>query len=107
VRLSDADRERLIELLKQHAVAGRLSALELERRVGVVATAETHDDLGDALADLPPLPDAPAARFRRHGETDRPAPEWQPTPERFRDPRSGRITRVWVDSGGGRHYIAE
>jgi hypothetical protein len=106
VRLSDADRERLIELLKTHAVAGRLSVQELERRVGVVAAAETHEAAAAALADLPPLP-GPPQRTRRHGETAVPEPDWQPTTERFRDPRSGRITRVWVDSGGGRHYIVE
>jgi hypothetical protein len=107
VRLSDADRERLIELLKAHAVAGRLSVAELERRVGVVAAAETDVDVAAAVGDLPPLPAATAGRSHRHGETDRPAPDWQPTAERFRDPRSGRIMRVWVDAAGGRHYVPE
>jgi hypothetical protein len=108
VRLSDADRERLIELLKTHAVAGRLSVEELERRVGVVAGAETHEAAGSAFADLPPLPGVPEAhRSRRHGETAAPQPDWQPTDERFRDPRSGRIMRVWVDAAGARHYVPE
>jgi uncharacterized protein DUF1707 len=106
VRLSDADRERLFDQLKAHAAAGRLTVEELERRVGIVAVAETHEAAAPALADLPPLPGAPR-RTRRHGETAAPEPDWQPTTERFRDPRSGRITRVWVDSGGGRHYVAE
>ena len=106
MRLGDDDRERLIEQLKAHAVAGRLSVEELERRVGVVAAAETHEAVGPLFADLPPLP-GPPSRRRRHGESATPEPDWQPTDERFRDPRSGRITRVWVDSAGGRHYIAE
>ncbi len=32
---------------------------------------------------------------------------WQPTAERFRDPRSGEVMRVWQDSAGGRHYVPE
>jgi Domain of unknown function (DUF1707) len=106
VRLGDADRERLIDQLKAHAVAGRLSTDELERRVGVVAASETHEDVAEVLGDLPPLPGM-ARRPRRHGETAAPEPDWQPTSERFRDPRSGRVTRVWVDAGGGRHYVPE
>lgn len=31
-----------------------------------------------------------------------------PTGERFRDPSSGKITRVWVDpADGSRHYVPE
>ena len=29
------------------------------------------------------------------------------TGERFRDPRTNRVMRVWEDSSGGRHYVAE
>jgi hypothetical protein len=31
----------------------------------------------------------------------------QATPERFRDPRTGRVMRVWIDPGGARRYVAE
>ena len=41
------------------------------------------------------------------GEADGPAVDWQPTGERFRDPRTKRIMRVWVDAGGGRHYVPD
>jgi hypothetical protein len=68
------------------------------------------------LADLPPLaPGASDARGGRsrprwgrgHGDADAPAPDWQPTNERFRDPRTNKVMRVWVDSAGGRHYVAD
>jgi hypothetical protein len=111
VLLSDADRELLYERLKRHAAEGRLSVEELERRVAAVAMAEDRETAASVMADLPPLPgDAPRTRprwGRGHGDADAPAPDWQPTSERFRDPRSDRVMRVWLDSGGGRHYVAE
>jgi DUF1707 SHOCT-like domain len=115
VLLSDADREALFEQLSAHAAAGRLSVEELERRVGIVAGAQSRADAALALSDLPPLPASGAGggtvarprRRRGHAEADAPAPDWQPTDERFRDPRSQRIMRVWVDGAGARHYVAE
>jgi hypothetical protein len=114
--LSDADRDALIETLGRHAAAGRLAVPELERRVEVVMLAASREDAVAVLADLPPLPASPpsgagpAARRRwgkGHGEADQVAPDWQPTSERFRDPKSGRVMRVWVDSAGARHYVAD
>jgi DUF1707 SHOCT-like domain len=112
VRLSDADREQLFDLLGRHAAAGRIDLPELERRVAVVAAAQTREEASAVTADLPPLA-GPASTERRprwgkgHGDADRPAPDWQPTTERFRDPRSNRVMRVWVDTGGGRHYVPD
>jgi Domain of unknown function (DUF1707) len=109
--LSDSDREQLYEKLKRHTAQGRLSVEELERRVAAIAMAQDRETAAAVMADLPPLGDeSPPARPRRgrgHGDADAPAPEWRPTNERFRDPRSNRVVRVWVDSGGGRHYVAE
>ena len=121
MRLSDADRDRLYEQLGRHAAEGRLGVEELEQRVAAIAAAQTRDAAASVMADLPPLPPgplapgapgAPASRravgWRRgHGDADRPAPDWQPTNERFRDPRTSKVMRVWVDSAGGRHYVAE
>jgi hypothetical protein len=111
VRLSDADREVLYERLKQHAALGRLGVEELERRVAVVAAAETREQAAAIMGDLPPLPGDPGpgrVRWGRgHGEADAPSADWQPTDERFRDPRSNKVMRVWVDSGGGRHYVVD
>jgi len=111
VRLSDGDREQLLAQLKAHAAAGRLSLEELERRVGLVLSAADTEALAPALSDLPPLRAAAErprrARGRGHAESDAPAPGWRATAERFRDPRSGRIMRVWVDAAGGRHYVPD
>jgi Domain of unknown function (DUF1707) len=111
VLLSDADREQLYEKLKRHAAEGRLSVEELERRVAAIAMAENRETAAAVMADLPPVggePQDTRPRWGRgHGDADSPAPDWQPTGERFRDPRTNRVMRVWVDSGGGRHYVPE
>jgi hypothetical protein len=110
--LGDADREALYETLKRHAAVGRLDTAELERRVALVAEAQTREAAAAALAGLPPLA-PPRARERRprwgrgHGEVDQPGPDWQPTGERFRDPRTQVVLRVWVDPAGERHYVAD
>ena len=112
MRLSDSDREALYEQLARHHAAGRLSVEELEQRVAALAGAGTFEEAAGLLADLPPLPpEAGAAvahvRGRGHAEADASEPGWSATSERFRDPRTGRVMRVWVDSAGGRHYVAE
>jgi hypothetical protein len=111
VLLGDGDRELLYEALKRHAAEGRLDTAELERRVGIVAEAPTREAAAAAMAGLPPLVAAPAERRPRwgrgHGEAERPEPDWQPTSERFRDPRTRNVLRVWVDPAGARHYVAE
>jgi hypothetical protein len=111
LRLSDSDRERLFERLTRHAGEGRLDVTELERRVELVASAETDEQALAAMADLPPLAGDPApgrARWGRgHGDADAPGVDWRPTEERFRDPRTKRVMRVWEDAGGARHYVAD
>src|SRR5580704_9621947 len=110
--LGDADREALYETLKRHATDGRLDIAELERRVALVAEADTREAAAAAVADLPPLPgvgdpDRRPRRGRGHGEADKPGPDWRPTGEVFRDPRTRRVMRVWTDPAGDRHYVAE
>ncbi len=114
MRLTDGDRERFYEELTRHVALGSLSLDELERRVALVATADTREDAAQVLADLPVLPPAgppPASERPRwgrgHAEAEAASADWNPTDERFRDPRSGRIMRVWVDGAGGRHYVPE
>jgi uncharacterized protein DUF1707 len=111
VLLDDDDRERLFERLSRHAAAGRLDFAELERRVEAVAAARTREQAAAALADLPPLPGDPlparAHRRRGHGHADAAEADWRPTNERFRDPRTNRVMRVWEDPAGRRHYVVD
>ena len=113
--LGDADRERLVALLREHYAAGRLDLDALRHRVGVVLAAAYAEEAAAALADLPPagLPGSPGAgRARgsrgRHAQTRKPEPGWGPTAERFRDPSSGVIMRVWINPADeSRHYVPD
>lgn len=53
MRVADADREQLIDELREHAGAGRLTAEELEERVGAAYSATTRADVDALRADLP------------------------------------------------------
>ncbi|HEY1616568.1 MAG TPA: DUF1707 domain-containing protein [Streptosporangiaceae bacterium] len=107
----DADRERVIGLLREHFAQGRLDAAELDRRVGAVLTAEFTDEIAATVADLPSVVRVgpPAGKTRRgHGHAVKPRPGWLPTDERFRDPTTKVVTRVWIDPADqSRHYIPE
>jgi len=135
---AEADRERLLVLLREHYAAGLFSLEDLDHRVGVVLGAQYLDEAAAAVADLPGAPAAgPAAalgsgpavpgpatpagspstmagrsaprRVRRgHAHADQPAAGWIPTDERFRDPTSRAIMRVWIDPADQtRHYVPE
>jgi hypothetical protein len=53
MRVADADREQMVEELREHALAGRLSSEELEERIGSAYHATTRADLDALRADLP------------------------------------------------------
>jgi Domain of unknown function (DUF1707) len=115
-RFGDADRDRLTGVLREHYALGRLDEGELERRVEIVLTAEHAAQASAALHDLPPLggetgtgPSPARSRpGRRHAQSAAPGEAWVPTAERFRDPSSGKIMRVWLDpADGSRHYVPD
>jgi hypothetical protein len=119
---SDADTERLLALLREHYARGHLDEAGLDQRVGAVLRADSVAAADAALAGLPPLtgPAAgsgtgggpgkrqPRPRRRGHAQAERPAPGWVPTAERFRDPTSEVVMRVWIDpADGSRHYLPD
>jgi hypothetical protein len=53
LRVSDADRDRVISELSEHFQAGRLTAEEFDERSGRALRARTESDLAELLADLP------------------------------------------------------
>jgi Domain of unknown function (DUF1707) len=72
LRVSDEQRERAAQDLREHFATGRLTQEELDERVQRVYSARTERELNELLADLPRLPISPqqqkkelAAR-RRH-----------------------------------------
>jgi uncharacterized protein DUF1707 len=116
--VSDADRERLIALLREHYAAGLFGLDELDRRVGTVLGAQFLDEAAAAVADLPAAapgtataastPPRRTRRRRGHAHADQPAAGWVPTSERFRDPSTSTVMRVWVDPADqSRHYVPE
>jgi Domain of unknown function (DUF1707) len=116
--LGDADRDRLAGLLREHYAQGRFGLDELRRRVEIVLAASYADEAAAAVADLPPLGGSgpagapgsglPLGQRRRHAQTATPGPGWVPTSERFRDPSTKKIMRVWIDPADqSRHYVPD
>jgi len=68
MRVSDADRHDVAEVLRQAAGEGRLDLAELDERLEATYAAKTYADLVPITADLPatrgatqPAPSAPSA----------------------------------------------
>ena len=109
----EADREQLVALLREHYALGQLDDDELDRRVGAVLSARYMDEAASAVADLPRLAApgsaaGPPARRRGHAQAAEPVAGWIPTDERFRDPTTRAVMRVWIDPADqSRHYVPE
>jgi len=83
LRLSDEERERVAEFLRDQVGEGRLTLAELEDRLGTVYSARVRGDLAGITRDLP-VPSRPSSAGR-----------------------SGPPTRHWnMDAGLRRHLIA-
>ena len=113
-RVTETDRERLITLLREHYAQGQFDLDELDRRVGTVLSAQYMDEAARAVADLPGLGDPgttgsrPVKQRRGHAQVATPAAGWIPTDERFRDPATRAVIRVWIDpEDQTRHYVPE
>jgi len=93
LRVSDADRERTAELLREHHAAGRLTAEEFADRMEAAFAARTRGELDQLLADLPAidlyrLPSADIRPVRRRGGGGPQRRAGDPVVP-FRDPRWG------------------
>ncbi len=82
--------------------------------MGAVLSARYMDEAASAVADLPRLlapgtaAGRPAKRRRGHAQAAEPAAGWVPTDERFRDPTTRAVMRVWIDPADqSRHYVPE
>jgi len=61
LRVSDQDRDTILNVLGEHAAAGRLTLDELEDRAARALAAKTRGDLDTLTRDLPGAPGAPQA----------------------------------------------
>jgi uncharacterized protein DUF1707 len=69
LRASHADRERVVEVLKDAFVQGRLNKGELDARVGQTFASRTYAELAALTADIPATP-----AVRRPARAQNPAP---------------------------------
>jgi hypothetical protein len=60
MRVSDNERERVVQFLREQSLEGRLDHEELEERLGSAYQAKTAGDLQDLIEDLPHRRVAPA-----------------------------------------------
>ena len=71
LRLSDADREKAVELLSEHYSLGRLTKDEFDERSDAVWSARTEGDLAPVFVDLPVRSTTPTVR-----SVGRPSRRW-------------------------------
>ena len=96
LRVSHAERDRMVEILRDAAADGRLEIEELEERVERALTARTFADLQSLVADLPvaapaaPSVRAPAPTVPADGEAVR----WQVAGQRFVRQGAWSVPRV-------------
>lgn len=76
LRASDADRERIVEQLRQHTADGRLTMDEFEQRMTAAYAAKTYGELAALTRDLP----VDLGARSRDGGIGRQSPQDQPWP---------------------------
>jgi hypothetical protein len=64
LRVSDAERHRVVALLQEHCAQGRLTVDEFTERTAEALAARNQADLDRVLRELPPLPPPGAVRRR-------------------------------------------
>ncbi|HJY04036.1 MAG TPA: DUF1707 domain-containing protein, partial [Streptosporangiaceae bacterium] len=81
-RASHTDREQVVGALQAAFVQGRLTADELDERVGQALAARTYAELAALTTDLPagPAPAREPAPATQPGPATQPAPARQPAP---------------------------
>jgi hypothetical protein len=109
IRASDADRERVVEILRQHTAEGRITADEFEERMTAAYAARTMGALAELTTDLPV---DLAEHTRRQVELARQAKPRKTLSRQVRQEFSGLaslgvvLTTVWLISGAGYFWPA-
>jgi hypothetical protein len=109
IRASDADRERVVEILRQHTAEGRITADEFEERMTAAYAARTMGALAELTTDLPV---DLAEHTRRQVELARQAKPRKTLSRQVRQEFSGLaslgvvLTTIWLISGAGYFWPA-
>lgn len=104
LRVSEADRDAVVDDLRTHAAAGRIDIDELDERVTAALAARTERDLAIITNDLPALPAAratsDAAQESGHGDqgekTEHHGHGWAPYAAVMT-----LLVAIWLLSGAG------
>jgi Domain of unknown function (DUF1707) len=96
-RTSDADRDGVAALLRDHFAAGRLTRDELDERLTAALNARTFGDLRRVLADLPGPAPVPLRADRLPLRADRLPPRADRLPPRA-DRLPPRVAPGWISS---------
>ena len=97
VRVSDAERDRTVNLLREHVVVGRVTLDEFSDRMGLALEARTRGDLDTAMANLPAAATPMEESVRRSRRRFVAVMSGSTTKGRWR--MSGRTTAVAVMGG--------
>jgi hypothetical protein len=109
LRASDADRERVVEILRRHTAEGRITAEEFDERMTAAYSARTLGALSELTTDLPV---DLAEHAQRQKELAKKAKPGKPLSRKVREDFSGLaslgvvLTVVWVISGAGYFWPA-
>ena len=109
IRASDADRERVVELLRQHSAEGRITSEEFDERMSAAYAAKTMGALSELTSDLP----VDLAEHTRHqAELARRNAARKPVSMQLRAAVASwaslavLLTVIWAVSGGGAFWPA-
>jgi Domain of unknown function (DUF1707) len=108
LRVSHADRDRVVEILRDAAADGRLDTDELEERVERALVARTFADLEPLMEDLPvavpapPAARAPASAALASAAADGAAVRWEAHGQKLRREGAWKVPRtIDLDLQGG------
>ena len=109
IRASDADRERVVEILRRNTAEGRISADEFDERMTAAYDAKTMGALAELTTDLPVDLAEHAQRQKALAKKAKPG---KPMRRQVREEVSGLaslgvvLTVIWVLSGAGYFWPA-
>ncbi len=105
LRASDADRERTVNVLREHHAEGRLDIDEFHERLNAAYEAKTIGDLDALVVDLPAID---LYRLPSAGLKPAPVGSWPRPPAQWRGrPPGGPVGRLGWLQFGPRHRLAD